>query len=49
MSPVEAELIRSVPAPSLATSSRSDGVLAEEMASGSFRVKGKTSLKETKQ
>lgn len=34
------------PAPSLATSSKSVGVLAAEMASGSFRVNGKTSLRE---
>lgn len=33
------------PAPSLATSSRSADVLAEAMASGSFRVKGNTSLR----
>lgn len=32
------------PAPSLATSSRSEKVLAEAMASGSFRVNGNTSL-----
>jgi hypothetical protein len=30
----------------LATSSKSVGVLAAEMASGSFRVNGKTSLRE---
>lgn len=37
------------PAPSLATSSRSADVVAEEMASGSFRVKGNTSLRKGQQ
>lgn len=38
------ETTRNKPAPSLATSSSSVDVLAEVMASGSFRVKGNTSL-----
>lgn len=38
--------VENKPAPSLAISSRSAEVLAEAMASGSFRVKGNTSLRE---
>lgn len=40
----ERKTTRNKPAPSLATSSSSVDVLAEAMASGSFRMKGNTSL-----